>query len=239
MPTIFSPAPLVVLLLAAAPALLAWPSRPASFAGAAIWIGWLGTGLISTSLLLTLRAPAFAGWFGGFGQMYRWHHRFGTLGYTTLLLHPLALAARSLPNDTAGAWVTLSPAAQDWIGLLGWFAMLGLMAGLGSTFLLRLPYLWWRRLHATLAVAVLLGIGHVFAVGDMTASAWLVLAPIALALAWRARRVIQPDDAAPTAHTAAPATTNNLSPPRMRRLFLVVTIFFLLVVTGLWLASLR
>ena len=232
----FLSAPLVTLLLAVAPALLS--SHPATLAGAAIWLGWLGTGLISASLLLTLRAPTFAGWFGGFERMYRWHHGFGTIGYATLLLHPLALAARSLPDDITGAWATLSPATQDWTGLLGWLALLGLMAGLGGTFLLRLPHRWWRRMHATLALAVLLGLGHTIAIGGMTASAWLVVMPAGVMLVSRIFRKSDKLEKTPSPHVAT-TTTHDSSPSSMRHLFLVTTTSFALAAVGLWFASLR
>lgn len=44
-------------------------------------LAWLGSGLICASLLLMVREPGFASWFGGLKRMYRmyrWHHALGT-----------------------------------------------------------------------------------------------------------------------------------------------------------------
>lgn len=178
----------MVLALAALPSLMALPALPHTLAGAGAWLGWLGSGLVSASLLLMVREPVIAAWFGGIERMFRWHHALGTLGYVALLAHPLALAGQALPADPAAAWRMLSPFAQPLSGLLGWAALAGFMVGLTATFAVRLRYSLWRRLHAVLGVGVLAGIAHLLAAGGLSASAWLVIIPATLALGWRVLR---------------------------------------------------
>ncbi len=178
----------LAVALAVAPAVITLVSTSPTVAGAGAWLGWLGSGLLAASLLLMVREPACAAWFGGLDRMYRWHHGLGTLGYTAVLAHPVLLAAAAWPADPAAAWKVLSPAAQSWHGLLGWIAVLGLMAGLAATFAVRLRYSLWRSLHAMLGIGVLLGAVHILAVGGISATSMLVLVPAAVALGWRAMR---------------------------------------------------
>src|SRR3989338_3214827 len=147
----------LVLMLAILPALMVSPAMPHTLVGAGAWLGWLGSGLVSVSLLLMVREPTVAAWFGGLDRMLRWHHALGTLGYVALLAHPLAIAGEALPADPAAAWRMLSPFTQSLPGLLGWVALVSLIAGLASTFAIRLRYSLWRNLHATLGIGVLAG----------------------------------------------------------------------------------
>ena len=178
----------LVLALATLPALMVSPAMPHTLAGAGAWLGWLGSGLVSVSLWLMVREPAVAAWFGGLDRMFRWHHALGTFGYMALLAHPLAIAGQALPADPATAWHMLSPFTQSWTGVLGWVALIGLMAGLASTFAIRLRYSLWRKLHATLGIGVLAGIAHLLAVSGLSAGAWLVIIPAVFALGWRVLR---------------------------------------------------
>ena len=179
----------LILVLATLPALMASPpAMPHTLAEAGAWLGWLGSGLVSVSLLLMVREPAIAAWFGGLDRMFRWHHTLGTFGYMALLAHPLAIAGQVLPANPAAAWRILSPFTLSWTGVLGWVALIGLMAGLASTFAIRLHYSLWRKLHAILGIGVLVGIAHLLAVRGLSASAWLVIIPAVLALGWRVLR---------------------------------------------------
>lgn len=178
----------VALVLAALPALMISPALPSTLNGAGVWLGWLGSGLISASLLLMVREPSVAAWFGGLDRMFRWHHALGMLGYMALLAHPLAIAGQALPADPAAAWRMLNPFTQSFPGVLGWVGLAGLMAGLASTFAVRLRYSLWRKLHATLGIGVLAGIAHLLAARGFSPSAWLVIIPAMLALGWRVLR---------------------------------------------------
>jgi predicted ferric reductase len=184
-----SPAgPALALLVGVLPAAAAFATSRTAGIDLSAALAWLGGGLICVSLLLMVREPGFAGWFGGLERMYRWHHALGTIGYALAIAHPLALAAPFLASDSATAWRVLASASQSTAGILGWVAAVGLMVGLGATFAMRLPYALWRRLHATLGISVLLMLAHVYAAGGFDAALWLLIAPAAVGLGWRVLR---------------------------------------------------
>jgi predicted ferric reductase len=120
--------------------------------------------------------------------MYRWHHAFGILACIVLLAHPLILAAAVLPTSAHRAWNLLSPARWFPANALGWVALFGLLGGLSASLMWRIRYVWWRRLHFLLSVAVLLGIAHTFAYRGLSAGLVLTAVPSVLALGWRVLR---------------------------------------------------
>lgn len=76
---------ILVIFIALLPALTVVSSLSLNVLGFGLLSGWLGTGLIAASLLLMIRDPYWASWFGGLQQMYRWHHGMGVLGFVLLL----------------------------------------------------------------------------------------------------------------------------------------------------------
>jgi hypothetical protein len=71
----------MILVIPLLRAMLELPATPLALAGAGVWPGWLGSGLLAASLLLMAREPAVAACFSGLERMCRWHHALGTLGY--------------------------------------------------------------------------------------------------------------------------------------------------------------
>jgi predicted ferric reductase len=176
---------LVILAVAIAPLLAELPGAPLTFRHGGDWLGWLGAGLLSGSLLLMMREPRIVLWFGGMERMYRWHHALGVWACAVLVAHPIVLAAAVMPTSATRAWSLVSPVRWFPANALGWAALLGLTAGLVATLLWHLPYAAWRRLHFCLSVAVLLGLAHVFTYRGLTPSLVLAAGPSILALSWR------------------------------------------------------
>lgn len=178
----------VILAVGIAPLLLELPGTSLTLRHAGGWLGWLGAGMLSSSLLLTIREPPVVRWLGGLERMYRWHHALGIWASVVLLAHPLVLAAAVMPTSATRAWNLLSPLRWFPANALGWTALLGLAAGLAATLLWRLPYGTWRRLHFVLSLAVLLGLAHVFAYRGLALSLLLAGGPTILTLGWRLLR---------------------------------------------------
>ena len=185
-----TPALPIVAIIAVAllPALTIIFSLPFNTFGFGLLSGWLGTGLISASLLLMVREPIWAAWFGGLQRMYQWHHGMGMVGYVLLLAHPLLLAAHFLVLDPDFSSQYLSPFNPHAPNIMGWAALFACMLGLAATFSLSLPYGLWRRLHVLLAVAMVLGLGHIWIVDGRPISLTAALLPAVIAIGWRLLR---------------------------------------------------
>jgi predicted ferric reductase len=177
--------PLLVVGLLAAVLAWAWPAELAPWRAVGVATGWAGTALIVASTALIVREPRLAHWLGGVEAMLRGHHVAGTLGYALLLLHPLALALDEALQDGGHGWDVLDPRAQGSAERLGWAALLLLMAGLASTFSVRLRWRRWRAWHHVLAGGVVLALLHIERLLGDPGLWWLLAAAVALALGLR------------------------------------------------------
>jgi len=179
---------ILIICVALLPALTIISSLPLDESGFGLLSGWLGTGMIAASLLLMVREPSWAAWFGGLQRMYQWHHGMGMTAYVLLLVHPLFLAIHYLPLDPDIAWEYLSPFNLQATNILGWAALIIFTLGLAVTFVSRLPYGLWRRLHVLLAVAMVLGLGHVWSISGLSISLMSALLPAIVSVGWRLLR---------------------------------------------------
>jgi predicted ferric reductase len=178
-------APGLLLAALALPVAWAWPHDVAPWRAAGIVSAWIGCGALVASLALMVREPRWAAAFGGLEQLYRWHHRSGAIGYLALLLHPLALAWQGRSESSTMAWAVLAPWPNDPAVQLGWAALLLLVAGMASTFAVRLRYRAWRGWHVALGAAVVLALLHVALLLGNDAVLLVLAATAAAALVWR------------------------------------------------------
>lgn len=163
----------------------AFPENLPLWRSLAVIAAWSGSGLLVASLLLMIREPNVARLLGGLENMYLWHHRSGMLAYVLLLCHPLALAADSWSGSPQLAMQALAPSAASWPVWLGWIALLLMMFGLTSTFVVSLPYRRWSLMHMSLGLGVALGLAHVYAIVGDAYPVLLLIMLTALALGWR------------------------------------------------------
>ncbi|MFN4325287.1 MAG: ferric reductase-like transmembrane domain-containing protein [Azonexus sp.] len=180
---------LLTALLVGLPTYWALPEGLSDWRSVAIVSGWLGCGLLLANLLFAIREPWLARQLGGLENMYRWHHWLGLAAYLVLLCHPLALALDAWSEHPGQAWAVLAPLQQGWPGWLGWLSLLCLMIGMGSALMPGTAYSTWRWLHGLLALAILLSVGHLFALGLDFPLLW---SPV-LALAFILWRIIRAD----------------------------------------------
>lgn len=175
--------PAVTAMLMLLPAWWAFPRDLNFWRSWGILSGWLGCGLLLASLLLMIREPRLAGWLGGLQRMYLWHHRTGVAAYLLLLTHPLALAASAWQEST-DARAGISPWTGGTAVMTGWASLLLMMAGLAVTFVPRVPYTIWRRLHALLSASIVAGAVHLLLLGLPPALLWVPILAM-LFLLWR------------------------------------------------------
>lgn len=181
-------APALLLAATAGPVAWAWPHGVGGWRGVGIVSAWVGSGALVASLALMVREPCWAAAFGGLEHLYRWHHRSGVFAYLALLLHPLALAWEGRGESARVAWQVLTPWPNDPAVQIGWLALLALMAGIATTFAMRLRYRAWRRWHVVLGAGVVLALLHVALLLGNDTALLLLAATSAAALAWRVVR---------------------------------------------------
>jgi predicted ferric reductase len=180
--------PILLLLFVGVPVFWAFPEALPFWRAVGIILGWAGAGLLLFNLLLMVREVRLANSLGGLERITAWHHQTGMAAYLLLLLHPLALAAAGWAESPELAWQVISPFSENWPVWLGWGGLIFLMFGLATTFMNRLAYGVWRRLHSLLGVGVLVGFVHVLQLG-ISAGGLLALAAAILILLWRLLRV--------------------------------------------------
>lgn len=174
--------------MVAVPIAWAFPSGLPPWRGLGIVLGWAGIGLLIASLLLMVREPGLADALGGLERMYTWHHGLGLSAYIVLLAHPLAFAADAWNEAPRLAWQTLSPRDQGWPVWIGWLSLLCLMAGMASSFSVRLAYPRWRLLHGVLGLGVVFGLVHLILLG-LNALVFTVAVTALILLTWRTLRI--------------------------------------------------
>ena len=178
-------APLLVLGFVLTVVYQTYPATLPLWPSIGLITAWAGSSLLVASMLLMIREPHIAHMLGGLENMYLWHHRSGMLAYVLLLYHPLALAFNSGSQAPHLAWEVLVPPLASWQIWLGWFALLLMMVGLTSTFIVSLPYRCWRRMHMFLGAGVMLGLAHLYTLTGTSFPTMLLIVVTALALGWR------------------------------------------------------
>jgi predicted ferric reductase len=124
----------------------------------------IGFSLFAFSFMLSTRIKVIEKYFGGLDKLYRIHHTIGKLAFFALLIHPVVLAVRWLPDNIAKTFWYLLPVHRKMEINLGSWALLGLTTLLLFTLVIKLPYDKWKITHKFMGLFFILGIAHVFGV---------------------------------------------------------------------------
>ena len=122
--------------------------------------GLVGIVLYAVNFILSTRVKFFEHLFGGLNRLYIAHHLIGAFALVALLVHPLALAFRYVPDQMRTAAEFLLPdisAPIDWAVNYGFVAFSGMVFLLVLTFFVKLPYELWLMTHRFLGLAFLFG----------------------------------------------------------------------------------
>ncbi len=98
-----------------------------------------------------------------FVPQWRKHHVIGGFAFILIMLHPLFLAAAMVPSGTKYALSYILP-GDNWMINLGIISLLLTMILLFLTFLVILPYKYWKLTHKFLGLAFFVGVLHGFLV---------------------------------------------------------------------------
>jgi predicted ferric reductase len=147
------------------------------------WIAWTLLACLAITLASATRTRKFARWAGGLPAQYRWHHMLGLLSLGLLLLH-IAHQFYSTPSDLWSLFF-------DWRdpGLLAAWTAAGLFTvAFAASYLRRLKYSRWLKLHLLFAPAIATGLLHAALYGPVDGTAtwinWIAIGLGAAALAW-------------------------------------------------------
>ena len=183
--------PLVLAALQVRPAELG--TAPAVFDLAGRLAGIAGLTCLLLAAVLAVRVPGFDRLFGGLTRLWHLHHRLGGASLVLLLAHPLLMAFAVADVSVAAAAAILFPWPPGAAPLLGWAALLCMMAFLAPTFAFfgEPEYQRWKLLHRLSGAALLLALGHVAFVTQTLPPPWHVLVwgllglLAVLAVSWR------------------------------------------------------
>ena len=126
----------------------------------------IGFSLFAFTFILSTRIKWIEKYFGGLDKLYQTHHDIGKLAFLMLLLHPVLLALRWLPDDIKKTLLYLLPFHRKMEINLGSWALLGLSILLLFTIVIKLPYDKWKITHKFMGLFFILGIVHVFGVSN-------------------------------------------------------------------------
>ena len=165
----------VILWAAVLGPLLIWaadvPDPPTGRRAADAWAlsalgqlaGLTGMSMLAVTFVLSARLRWLEDVFGGLDSVYRLHHRLGLWAFGLLVAHPLLLAGRFLPTQVERAVLFVFPTHNRWAVNLGVYAFWLMALLLLVTVTTWLPYDKWKISHKGLALVMVGGAVHMWA----------------------------------------------------------------------------
>jgi len=123
---------------------------------------WAGFALFALTFVLSARLKWMEDYFGGLDKMYHFHHTMGKAALLLLLIHPVMLALRWIPEDTGRLLWYLFPVHRQFEINIGSWALWGLILLMIITLVIRLPYDKWKISHKFMGIFFLLGVAHIY-----------------------------------------------------------------------------
>jgi predicted ferric reductase len=154
-----------------------------------------GFALFALTFVLSARIKWLEDYFGGLDKMYHLHHTMGKTALLLLLVHPIMLAVRWVPEDAGRLLWYLFPVHNRFEINIGSWALWGLILLMIFTIVIRLPYDKWKISHKFMGVFFILGMAHIYFV-DLSMSSnpalaiYLTILSIAGIAAWVYKSVL-------------------------------------------------
>jgi len=121
-----------------------------------------GFALFALTFVLSARFKWLEDYFGGLDKMYHVHHTMGKAALLLLLIHPIMLALRWIPEDTGRLLWYLFPVHRQFEINIGSWALWGLILLMIFTLVIRLPYDKWKISHKFMGIFFILGVAHIY-----------------------------------------------------------------------------
>lgn len=126
--------------------------------------GLVGMAMLSIAFVLSSRARFLEDYFGGLDKMYRVHHQLGQTAFVLLLVHPVALALRLIPDRLGTALLFLLPTHESLAVNLGTYAFWGLVLLMVLTLFVKIAYDKWKLSHKFFGLVLVIGTIHMLTV---------------------------------------------------------------------------
>jgi len=123
---------------------------------------WAGFALFALTFVLSARIKWLEDYFGGLDKMYHLHHTMAKTALVLLLIHPILLAIRWVPEDTGRLLWYLFPVHNRFEINIGSWALWGLILLMIFTIVIRIPYDKWKISHKFMGVFFIMGVVHIF-----------------------------------------------------------------------------
>lgn len=154
-----------------------------------------GFALFALTFVLSTRMKWLEDYFGGLDKIYHVHHTMGKAALLLLLVHPVMLSFRFIPEDPGRLLWYLLPVHRQFEVNIGSWALWGLILLMILTLLIRMPYDKWKISHKFMGIFFILGVAHIYFL-DLSRSAnpalaaYLVVLSAAGIAAWVYKSVI-------------------------------------------------
>ena len=122
--------------------------------------GLVGMVLFSLTLILSTRIRLLEELFGGLDKVYRAHHFLGASAFVLLLFHPVFLALRFILFSLKAAASSFLP-INGFAVNVGIFSLATMILFLTFTFIIKIPYHYWKITHQFLGISYLFAVLHV------------------------------------------------------------------------------
>ncbi|WP_372634445.1 ferric reductase-like transmembrane domain-containing protein [Fodinibius sp.] len=149
----------------------------------------VGFALFAVTFILSARLKWLESYFGGLDKMYHIHHRMANVAFVLLLLHPILLATRWIPQDIAKVFWYFFPVHRRLAVDFGSWSLWGLIILMMLTLVIKLPYDKWKLTHKFMGVVFIFGAIHLFFLEDLAAAStllymYLLILSVAALAAW-------------------------------------------------------
>ena len=122
----------------------------------------VGFALFALTFVLSARIKWMEDYFGGLDKMYHLHHTMAKTALVLLVIHPIMLAARFLPEETDRILWYLFPVHRRFEVNLGSWALWGLILLMLITLVIKIPYDKWKITHKFMGAFFILGVLHIY-----------------------------------------------------------------------------
>lgn len=124
----------------------------------------IGFSLFAISFVLSTRIKVLEKYFGGLDKLYQKHNTIGRMAFFMVLIHPVMLSLRWIPDNIKKTFWYLLPVHRKMEINLGSWSLLGLSVLILFTLVIKIPYDKWKISHKFMGLFFILGIVHVFGV---------------------------------------------------------------------------